>query len=87
MITMDEAKARCDARIRPLALEYRPASDSVLLCAGTDVPGPALNEEIKKTMAEFAIGGGSEVEVIARLYGLLARTFWLGYAFGEEAER
>ena len=86
MLTMEEACERVNARIQPVCDGYRDASDATLLCAGTDVPGPALVQQIKMDMAQFALAEGDEVALVAAMFGLLVRTFWLGYVFGEEAE-
>jgi hypothetical protein len=86
---MDEARSRVDSRLSVLTDGRGEAKirDVGLACPGTDVHGPDLEREFKRCWAEFLgyIARGDDPAGV--LTGMLFRTFWLGYAFGEAAER
>lgn len=73
----------------------------VVQCVGTDVPGDELVEQLKgscgDTMRLILAAGHCDCEdscepalnctAIPVVVGMLNKLFWLGYAFGEAADR
>src|SRR5438270_566277 len=101
---MKQARDRVDDRLERITARRRDdltvaMEDVALLCPGTDVRGPDLENERKRATIEtlrLLATGVCECEgatppvfncasppVIA---GILARTFWLGYELGRHAE-
>lgn len=84
---MEEAQERVNTRIGPLADGLRPAEEAALFCAGTDVPGPALVGNLRSDMEWFSETQlDDEVAIAGAFFGLLVRTFWLGFEFGRAEE-
>jgi len=104
MITMQQARERLSVRLDRLEPSTResdrtaPIEAMAMLCIGSDVHGPELEQEIKEStgdlVARLETGACdctpeppelncSSLSVIA---GALTRSFWLGYAYGEAAE-
>jgi hypothetical protein len=87
---MDEARERVDRRLGVLvgdAGHGRARLDDVaLVCPGTDVRGPELEDELNRCRAELVMGLARGDDLGELVNGLLFRTFWLGFECGRAAE-
>ena len=104
MITMEQGRRDVDVRLerlRPVTCDEDGTAgiESVaLLCAGTDVIGPELEQELKSATTELVRlleAGVCDCEPEhprltcaspVLIAGVLTRTFWLGYAMGHAGE-
>ncbi len=76
---MEAAKLAVNRRLAPVVGAIIKTSDAALTCSGTDVPGPELAAVLIESAEEAS-------QRDALLVGVLLRTFWLGYRFGELGE-
>ena len=99
MISMKEARRRADRRLDRLSVQKGPDGTSPkaslsLLCIGTDVRGPELEDELGKvTMQLMNLLEAGVCECSSQppelncsspalIAGVLAHTFWLGHEHG-----
>lgn len=90
MISMEQAAGQAWSRMVRLQEEESTvllAAAVAAMCSGTDVRGPELAQHLDRTaedgVARIAVGQNP----YSIITGALARLFWMGYAFGEVAER
>ena len=89
-MTFDEAAALVETRMDRLGAPGEPISLShyaPMLCIGTDVPGPALAQQVREDAIQMIGVLQQTGEVAGTLNGFLIRTFWLGYEFGRSEEQ